>query len=211
MEKLSHRSTAIDWNAHSEEEARLFSKQLGDIGRKESKRFSEQYPTLAQRLRAANKTEAERQEQEFRFNLMADAFLDRDVGHSVALSPEQRIHFLEYLYSECLRFFFRMWNERDYAEREEQERVKLERLLRKVSDDVIVNAFRKMVMAVRKTSSETKPIRPEEFESESAFEQARLAIFRPSAVAYDRFRELTERHLEQLKADNDTGKDAQTK
>ena len=104
-----------------------------------------------------------------------------------------------------------MWNERDYEEREEQERVKLESLLRKESVDVIVNAFRKMVLAVRKTSSETQPIRPEEFESESAFERAWLAILRPSAVTYDQFREVTERHLAQLKPDSDTGKERETK
>lgn len=197
-EDLKQQQYTLD-SIPSDEEAKAFFKVLGDMGRAESKRFSDEHHGLIERLRDANRLVSDKNALDFKYRLLCEAILEPGRGSTLNLNPQQRVGFLERLYEECLGFYFRMWNEPLPDAEEESERIRLERLLGRQSTREILAAFTGMIASIKNTVGQTTPLASKVFESDEAFEKARLAILKPSAIAYDSLQRLTESHLAELK------------
>ena len=175
----------------------VFFKQLGDIGRAESKRFSEQYPKLHKDICEANRKLTADSNRDFMFDLTSISLLKAEDHTDVISDHAHWIDFVEQLYSRCTDFYFQMWNEPISDEPGDFSR--LRRLLVKVSTPEIQIAFTKMVKEIQNTCENTQPVKSDQFKSEEALEKHKLETLAPSALAYDRLNKLTEAHLNELR------------
>jgi hypothetical protein len=183
----------------SDEEFRAFSKVLGDIGREESRQFSEEHPEITEQLRDANRLASEESTLNFKYRLWSERLLDPLGTSTLNLTPHQRIEFLERLYKECLGFYFRMWNEPLTEAEEGKELLRLGGLLERQATKEIRAAFGDMIASIKKTVEQTTPIARKDFVSNEAFEKAKLVMLKPSAIAYHSLQQLIDSHLLELK------------
>jgi len=181
----------------TDQDQRVFFKQLGDIGRAESKSFSEQYPKLHQDICEANRKLTADSNRDFKFDLTSTSLLEAEDHTDVISDHANWIDFVEQLYSRCTDFYFQIWNEPISEEPGDFSR--LRRLLAKVSTPEIQIAFTKMVREIQNACENTLPVESDQFESEEALEKHKLETLAPSALAYDRLHKLTEAHLDELR------------
>ena len=183
----------------NDQEQKAFFKILGNMGRSQSKNFSDENPELVERLREAIQLANENNNRVLKYKLRCDAMLAPTRKGSLNLNHQQKIEFLIQLYDECLGFYFRMWNESMDEESERKEQLRLDKLLHKQSTKDIQDAFRDMINAIKKTFTDEKPLAVHQLDYQGDFEKKYLATLRPSASKYDQLQRLTELHLVELK------------